>query len=257
MRPNPVKHKLARGETSVGTMLIEFASRGIGRLSATAGAEFAVLDMEHSGWSIETIAMLIASSRSAELVPLVRPPAVQYHYIARALDMGAGGIVMPFIDEPEQAEFVVACSRYPPAGRRGAAFVIGHDDYTPGDVSQKMRSANDEVMVVVQIESARGLANVEKIAAVAGVDAVWIGQFDLTASLGIPGQVHHPEFQAAQSRILRACQAAGVAAGYGSLLLDDVVAAKTAGFRFLVYTADLWIYQRALRDGIKHIRGEK
>jgi 2-dehydro-3-deoxyglucarate aldolase/4-hydroxy-2-oxoheptanedioate aldolase len=96
---------------------------------------------------------------------------------------------------------------------------------------------------------------VEKIAAVKGVDAVWIGQFDLTASLGIPGNVQHPEFQAAQQRILRACQAAGVAAGYGSLFLDDVVAAKRQGFRFLVYTADLWIYQRALRDGIRQIRG--
>jgi 2-dehydro-3-deoxyglucarate aldolase/4-hydroxy-2-oxoheptanedioate aldolase len=164
---------------------------------------------------------------------------------------------MPFIDEPEQAEFVVACTRYPPEGRRGAAFVIGHDDYSPGDVRQKMQSANAQTLVVVQIESARGLENVEKIAAVRGVDAVWIGQFDLTASLGIPGDVKHPEFQAAQQRILRACQNAGVAAGYGSLFLDDVVAARAAGFRFLVYTADLWIYQRALRDGLKTIRGEK
>jgi 2-dehydro-3-deoxyglucarate aldolase/4-hydroxy-2-oxoheptanedioate aldolase len=257
MRENPVKRKLARGETSVGTMMMEFATRGIGRLAAAAGAEFAVLDMEHSGWSIETIAMLLASSRSADLVPLVRPPAVQSHYIARALDMGAMGIVMPFIDEPEQAEFVVQCTRYPPAGRRGAAFVIGHDDYTPGDVAQKMQSANEEVLVVVQIESTRGLENVEKIASVPGVDAVWIGQFDLTASLGIPGNVQHPDFQQAQARILRACQAAGVAAGYGSLFLDDVVAARSAGFRFLVYTADLWIYQRALRDGIRTIRGER
>jgi 2-dehydro-3-deoxyglucarate aldolase/4-hydroxy-2-oxoheptanedioate aldolase len=256
MRENPVKRKLARGESAVGTMMIEFATRGIGRLAAAAGAEFAVLDMEHSGWSIETIAMLIATSRAADIVPLVRPPAVQYHYVARALDMGAMGIVMPFIDEPEQAEFVVACTRYPPDGRRGAAFCIGHDDYIPGDVTGKMRSANDEVLVVVQIESTRGLENVEKIAAVPGVDGVWIGQFDLTASMGIPGDVSHAEFQAAQRRILKACKAAGVAAGYGSLFLDDVAAARDQGFRFLIYTADLWIYQRALRDGLQFIRGQ-
>lgn len=256
MRQNPVKRKLARGETVAGTMMIEFATRGIGRLAAAAGAEFAVLDMEHSGWSMETIGMLLATSRSANLVPLVRPPAIQYHYIARALDMGAMGIVMPFIDEPEQAEFVVASTRYPPEGRRGAAFTVAHDDYQPGDVNAKMRSANSEIMVVVQIESAKGLENVEKIAAVKGVDAVWIGQFDLTASLGIPGNVQHPDFQAAQRRILKACQAAGVAAGYGSLFLDDVVESRRQGFRFLVYTADLWIYQRALRDGLRQIRGE-
>jgi 2-dehydro-3-deoxyglucarate aldolase/4-hydroxy-2-oxoheptanedioate aldolase len=256
MRENLVKRKLARGETVVGTMLIEFATRGIGRLSAAAGAEFGVFDMEHSGWTIDTIGMLMATSRSAGMVPLVRPVAVQYHHIARVLDMGAMGVVMPFIDEPEQAELVVNCTRYPPEGRRGCAFTIGHDDYTPGDVAQKMQSANQEVMVVVQIESTRGLENVEKIAAVKGVDAIWIGQFDLSASMGIPGNVKHPEFQDAQRRILKACQGAGVAAGYGSLFLDDVAAAREQGFRYLVYTADLWIYQRALRDGIERIRGK-
>ena len=255
MRTNYIKRKLANGETVVGTMMIEFATRGIGRLAAAASAEFGVYDMEHSGWSMETIGMLLATARSSELVPLVRPPAVEYHYIARALDLGAMGIVMPFIDEPEQAEFVVACTRYPPLGRRGAAFTIGHDDYRPGDVKEKMRTANDEVMVVVQIESTRGLENVERIAAVQGVDAVWIGQFDLTASMGIPGDVTHPDFKAAQRRILEACQRAGVAAGYGSLNLDDVVSAREQGFRFLVYTADLWIYQKALRHGLAVIRG--
>src|SRR5688572_20610578 len=122
MRANQVKRKLARGESVVGTMFIEFATRGIGRLAAAAGAEFGVFDMEHSGWSIETIGDLMASTRSSDLMPLIRPPAVQYHYIARALDMGAMGIVVPFIDEPEQAEFVVQCTRYQPEGRRGTAF---------------------------------------------------------------------------------------------------------------------------------------
>jgi 2-dehydro-3-deoxyglucarate aldolase/4-hydroxy-2-oxoheptanedioate aldolase len=257
MRENHVKRKLARGETVVGTMMMEFATRGIGRLAAAAGAEFGVFDMEHSGWSIDTIGMLMATTRMTELVPLVRPPAVQYHYIARALDAGAMGIVMPFVDEPEQAEFVVNCTRYPPDGRRGAAFCIAHDDYVPGDVPQKMRSANDELMVVVQIESTRGLENVERIAAVKGVDAVWIGQFDLTASMGIPGDVNHPEFKEAERRVLRACQQAGVAAGHGSIFIEDIVAAREQGFRYLCYTADLWIYQRALRDGIRRIRGEK
>jgi 2-dehydro-3-deoxyglucarate aldolase/4-hydroxy-2-oxoheptanedioate aldolase len=255
MRSNPVKRKLARGETVVGTMMMEFATPGIGRLAAAAGAEFGVFDMEHSGWTIEIIKQLMASCRGGEFVPLVRPAAVQYHDIARVLDMGAMGVVMPFIDEPQQAEFVVRCCRYPPHGRRGAAFAIAHDDYRGGDVREKMASANEELMIVVQIESVRGLDQVEEIARVPGVDAVWIGQFDLTASMGIPGNVQHPDFRDAQARILRACQQAGVAAGYGSLLLDDVVAARDQGFRFLVYTADLWIYQRALRAGVQTIRG--
>lgn len=256
MRPNPVKRKLAAGETAVGTMMMEFATTGIARLAAAAKAEFAVFDMEHSGWSTDVIRMLMASSRSADLVPLVRPPAIEYHDISRVLDLGAMGIVMPFVDDPEQAEFVVRSCKYPPDGRRGAAFTVAHDDYAPGDVKQKMRSSNDEMLVVVQIESVRGLDNVEKIAAVKGVDAVWIGQFDLSTSMGIPGDVKHPDFVDAQARILRACQKAGVAGGYGSIFLDDIVAARDQGFRFLVYTADLWIYQRALREGLNTIRGD-
>jgi 2-dehydro-3-deoxyglucarate aldolase/4-hydroxy-2-oxoheptanedioate aldolase len=206
---------------------------------------------------METIRMLMATSRAADLVPLVRPPMTDYHFIARALDMGAMGIVVPFIDTAEQAEHVVRCCKYPPLGRRGAAFTVSHDDYEGGDIPQKMQSANDETLIVAQIESVRGLENVAKIAAVEGVDVVWIGQFDLTASMGIPGQVLHPEFLTASQRILEACQKAGKAAGFGSLFLDHICQARDDGFRFLVYTADLWIYQRAIREGIRTMREGK
>lgn len=254
MRENKVKKTLAAGGVSVGTMCMEFATPGIGRICAAAGAEFAVFDMEHSGWSIETIRMLMATTRATDLVPLVRPPVNEYHFIARTLDMGAMGIVIPFINTAEQAQRLVQSCRYPPAGRRGAAFTISHDDYTGGDMPAKMRQCNEEIMIVAQIETVEGVENVEKIAAVEGIDAVWIGQFDLTTSLGVPGQVKHPEFLRVSRRILEACQKAGKAAGFGSLILDDILAAREEGYRFLVYTADLWIFQQALRRGLRTIR---
>ena len=254
MRENKVKRTLSRGGVSIGTMCLEFATPGLGRICAAAGAEFAVFDMEHSGWSIETIRMLMATTRSTEMVPLVRPPANEYHFIAPVLDMGAMGIVVPFVNTAEQAQRLVAACKYPPAGRRGTAFTVAHDDYSSGDIPAKMKSCNDEVLVVAQIETVEGVQNVEQIAAVEGVDAVWIGQFDLTTSMGIPGQVKHPEFLRVSKRILEACQKAGKAAGFGSLILDDVLAAREEGFRFLVYTADLWIFQQALRSGLRKIR---
>jgi 2-keto-3-deoxy-L-rhamnonate aldolase RhmA len=254
MRSNHVKRKLARGESSVGTMMIEFNTTGIARLADQAGAEFAVFDMEHTAWSMETVRMLMASCGAVEMVPLVRPPATQYDYISRILDMGAMGVVVPFVNTPEQARFIVQSVKYPPMGRRGTAFGVHHDNYTAGDILEKMRSANDETLVICQIETVEGVENVEKIAAVEGVDGLWIGQFDLTASLGIAGQVKHSEFLRVSDRILKACQKAGKAAGFGSLILDDLREAKAAGFRFLVYTADLWIYQKALREGLEFIR---
>src|SRR3990172_1509824 len=97
MRENKVKRTLNRGGVAIGTMMFEFATPGIGRMAAAAGAEFAVFDMEHSGWSMETMRMLMATSRCADLVPLVRPPATEYHFLARLLDVGAMGLVVPMV----------------------------------------------------------------------------------------------------------------------------------------------------------------
>ena len=118
MQPNLVKQKLLAGQRSLGTMLFEFATAGIARIAAQAGAEFIVCDMEHTGWSVETIKMLIATSRAASLAPFVRVPATEYHFIARVLDMGALGVMCPMVESAEQARRMVASAKYPPQGRR-------------------------------------------------------------------------------------------------------------------------------------------
>jgi 2-keto-3-deoxy-L-rhamnonate aldolase RhmA len=238
----------------MGVMCLEFATSGIGRLSAEAGAEFAVFDMEHTGWSLETIKMLVATSRSAELAPVVRVPVNDYHFIAHALDVGAMGLVFPLVGTAEQAKLVVECAYYPPRGRRGCAFALSHDDYRGGDVNDKMRHSNDNLLLIAQIETATGLENVEAIAAVDGIDALWIGQFDLTTSLGIPGQFDHPKFVDATRRIVDACRTHGKAATLAVMNPDELANGPANGFRLLVYAADLWIYQQALRRCFRQIR---
>lgn len=254
MRDNPVKQALRSGGVSMGVMCLEFATPGIGPLSAAAGAEFAVFDMEHTGWGLETIRTLAMTSRAAGLVPIVRVPVTDYHFIAHALDVGAMGLVIPLVGTAEQARFAVHCARYPPQGRRGCAFALTHDDYRGGDLTAKMRHANDNVLIIAQIETAEGLANVEAIAAVDGIDALWIGQFDLTTSLGIPGQFDHPLFTEATRRIVAACRDHGKAATLAVMSPDDLAAGPANGFRLLVYAADLWIYQQALRRCFRQVR---
>jgi 2-dehydro-3-deoxyglucarate aldolase/4-hydroxy-2-oxoheptanedioate aldolase len=95
----------------------------------------------------------------------------------------------------------------------------------------------------------------EEIAAVDGLDVLWIGQFDLTNSMGIPGQFTHPDFDRAVARVLDACKRHGKAGGFGSLNLAELRSRRDQGFRFLVYTADIWIYQEALRKGLAAVRG--
>lgn len=254
MRENKVKRKLAAGGVAVGTMMIEFATTGIGRIAAEAGAEFAVFDMEHSGWSMETIRTLMATSRAADLVPFVRVPTTQYHLVSRALDVGAMGLVIPLVNSAEQARFAVECAKYPPVGKRGCAFALAHDDYQGGDLTQKMRFTNEEVCIIAMIETAAGLANVDAIAATEGIDALWIGQFDLTTALGIPGQFDDPQFLDATKRIVAACHWHHKAATLGTLSAEELAAGPANGFRLLVYVADLWIYQQALRRCFHTIR---
>ena len=245
---------MQRGGVALGTFLFEFNTTGIGRLAAQAGAEFAVYDMEHTGWSIETIRMLIATTGSCSMIPLVRVPATEYHFIARVLDMGAMGIMVPMVESAAQAASIVASAKYPPLGRRGAAFTVAHDDYSGGDIVEKMRSADKESLLIAQIETAAGVRNVEEIAAVAGIDVLWIGHFDLSNSLGVPGQFDHPQFHDAVAQVLAACQRHGKVPAF---MASDIASGKKLidqGFRMLAYGGDLWLYQAAVREGVTALR---
>jgi len=257
MRPNRVKSKVKTGGISVGTFMFEFPTTGIGRIAADAGAEFAVYDMEHSGWSVETIGMLVATTRPTDMIPLVRVPATEYHFIARVLDMGAMGIMVPMVESAAQARAIVESAKYPPLGRRGAAFTIAHDDYTDGDIVEKMRTANSETILIAQIETAAGVRHVNEIAAVEGIDVLWIGHFDLSSSLGIPGQFDHPQFHGAVAEVLEACRRHNKVPGF---LAGDVASGKRLldqGFRMLAYGGDLWLYQAALRQGVAALQSHR
>jgi 2-keto-3-deoxy-L-rhamnonate aldolase RhmA len=256
VRENAVKRTLARGGVALGTMVFEFNSTGIARADAAAGAEFVIFDMEHTGWSTDTIRTLVATARGAALVPMVRVPATQYHLIARPLDVGAMGIMVPNVETEEQARTVVRSARYPPLGARGAGFGLAHDDYDyrGADALATMRRANEELLLIAQIESVRGLENVEQIAALEGIDVLWIGHFDLTNSMGIPTQFSHPDYLRAVERVVAACARFGKAAGFMAADVDGAREALAQGFRILAYWGDVWIYQEGLRRGLDGIR---
>lgn len=255
MRENKVKRALRGGGVALGTMVLEFATTGIARLAAEAGADFVLFDMEHTGWGTETVRALVAAARPADVVPLVRVPATQYHFVARVLDVGAMGVMAPMVESEAQARDLVRFAKYPPLGRRGCAFGVAHDDYTGGDITMKMSGANDEQLLIAQIETAAGLEHLEAIAAVEGIDVLWVGHFDLTASLGIAGQFGHPRYREAVGRVLDACRRHGKAAGFLASGVEEGRALLAQGFRCLAYGGDLWLYQRALAEGLQALRG--
>jgi 2-dehydro-3-deoxyglucarate aldolase/4-hydroxy-2-oxoheptanedioate aldolase len=255
MRENAVKKKLAAGGTAFGSMVFEFFTPGMPRLLKNAGAEYAMYCMEHTGVSYETLKPQFALCRALGLVPLVRVPGTEYDLIARALDSGALGVMVPLVDSAEQAKFIVSCTRYPPAGgRRGAAFGFAHDDYEGGDVVDKMNAIHERTLVIAMIETKQGLENVDAIATVPGVDVLWLGHFDLSNFLGIPGQFAHPAFQDAIRKIVAAARKHGKAAGYmaASAALGKEYLAH--GFRMLATGTDQGMLQeatRAMLDGMR------
>ncbi len=255
MRENDVKRRLASGGRAFGSMVFEFFTPGMPRLLANAGAEFALYCMEHTGVSYETLKPQFALCRALGVAPLVRVPGTEYDLIARALDSGALGVMVPLVDTAAQAEFIVSCTRYPPAGgRRGAAFGFAHDDYEGGDVVEKMKRIHERTLVIAMIETRQGLENVEAIAAVPGVDVLWLGHFDLSNFLGIPGEFSHPAFQDALRRIVGAAKKHGKAAGYmaASAALGQEYLAH--GFRMLATGTDQGMLQEATRAMLEGMR---
>ncbi|MCC7371795.1 MAG: aldolase [Chloroflexi bacterium] len=254
MRENPVKRTIASGGVAFGTMAFEFNTTGLARLAAGAGAEFCIFDQEHTGWSVETIRTLVATSGGTDLVPMCRVPTTQYHLIARVLDVGVRGVMVPMVENGAQAKVIADSAKYPPTGRRGAAFGVAHDDYAGGAPADKMQSANDELLLIAQIETPGGVENVEEILAVPGIDVVWIGHFDLTNFMGIPAQFEHPRYLEAVRKVVGAAQAAGKTAGIMAGSVADAQWALDQGFRIVAYSGDLWLYQLALREGLAQIR---
>jgi 2-dehydro-3-deoxyglucarate aldolase/4-hydroxy-2-oxoheptanedioate aldolase len=255
MRENPVKQRLAVGGRSFGSMIFEFFTPGLPRILKNAGAEFALYCMEHTGAGFETLKPQFALCRALRVVPLARVPGTEYDLIARALDCGALGVMVPLVDSAEQAEFIVSCTRYPPSGRRGAAFGFAHDDFEGGDVMEKTAMIHERTLVICMIETRKGLENVDAIAAVPGVDVLWLGHFDLTNFLGIPGQFSHPAYREAVQRIAGAARRHGKAAGYMAADADLGREYLGHGFRMIATGTDQGMLQNAIRQQIEALRG--
>lgn len=254
MRENPLKQRLADGGYAFGTMVFEFFTPGIAQIVHAAGAEFVLYDMEHSGVGIEVIKQQMATCRGIGIVPLVRVPATEYHFIARTLDAGAMGIMVPMVESAEQARAIVAMTRYPPRGRRGAAFGVAHDDYEAGPVAAKITAAMARTLVIAQIETAKGADAVEEIAAVDGIDVIWLGHFDLTNFLGIPGEFNNAKYLAAVEQIVAAARRHGKSAGF--MPVDEKWARDylAKGFRMMAYGMDLMMLQHELSHGLAVMR---
>jgi 2-dehydro-3-deoxyglucarate aldolase/4-hydroxy-2-oxoheptanedioate aldolase len=238
MADQSLRRRVMSGQPVHGAMVFECTIPGIGQMLQNAGCAFALFDMEHAGLGYESFKMLAATFRGLDIVPMVRVPRGEYHFLARALDLGAQGVMVPMVESAEAARAIAEACRYPPRGRRGAAFGFAHDDYGGGDLAAKIMRLDERNLVIAQIETERGLQQVDAIAAVDGIDVLWVGHFDLTNFLGIPGAFDHPSFAAALDRVVGAARRHGKGAGFLASDRAWMARAKAHGFNMLAAGPD-------------------
>lgn len=254
MADTGLKSKTRNRNLKAGHFIVEFATPGIGHIVRSAGCDFVLFDLEHSGFSFETVKSAVRYFEAAGVSMIVRVPSQDYHMLARACDMGAEGLMAPMVSNVSQAKSIIDAIRYYPDGNRGVALGIAHDNYSGGAVADKLRATNATTTFFCLVETEEGAENADAIAALDGVDCLWVGHFDLSCSLGIPGQFDHPKFKAAMDKIVVAARRNGKSLGRLVPTTDQGIEFYKQGFDFCCYSGDVWVLQQALTDAITRLR---
>jgi len=246
---NRFRQRLQQGEVLLGQMVLELFTPGIGPMLAACGMDFVIFDMEHGRCDITLLAEMVAACRGSEIFPIARVPDVQYAPLSRPLDLGARGVMVPRVETKQQAEDIVSQLKYAPLGRRGVALGIAHDLYRAG-TAEFFAQANEEIAVILLLETETAFESLDEIVAVPGVDVAWVGHYDLTVSLGIPAQFEHPRFLAAMDALIAACRRHGVAPGFLPPSPESAVHWIGKGFRAISLGSDIGVYL----DGVRRFR---
>ena len=229
-----------------GAMIFEFFSPGIPIILKNAGCQFIIFDMEHGGLSLEQFKTLAIISNANSISPLIRIPKVDYNYVTRALDLGAAGIMAPMVKTYEEALKIVQSSKYPPNGVRGAGFGFAHDNYKNESPLSYINTANSNLINIIQIESKQALENVEEIAAIDGVDCLWVGHFDLTNFLGIPGQFDSDIYFNSIKRVVAAAKSNKKSLGIMVNNQDELKMYSDLGFNMIAVGTEMSILSRSI-----------
>lgn len=241
---NPFKAGLRKGETQIGLWLSSTTSY-MAEIAATAGYDWLLIDGEHAPNTVQDLYHQLQAVAPYASQPVIRPLEGQRSLIKQILDIGARTLLIPMVDTAAQAREVVDATRYPPLGQRGVGASVARAARW-GRVENYMARANEELCLLVQVESKTALENLDEILEVEGIDGVFIGPADLSASLGYPDNAGHPEVQRIIEQSIRRIRAAGKAAGF--LAVDPEMAKKCLqwGANFVAVGVDTLLYTQAL-----------
>jgi 2-dehydro-3-deoxyglucarate aldolase/4-hydroxy-2-oxoheptanedioate aldolase len=254
LQKNTVKERLKTGGLVYGTSLGGCLEPEISIVLAAAGVEFFFIDTEHSVTTYPQIQGLCRTARGAGVIPLVRITRNEPSLISRALDVGAMGIIVPQVHSASEASAAMDALKFPPLGHRGFGLGTIVTDLKGNSAQEEVNSANRETMAVMMIESQEGLQVVDEIAAVPEVDALFVGPYDLSLSLGILEQFDSPLFLTALEKVIQAGTNAGIAVGLQSKDLSLLKRAREMGARFIIYSSDYSVLLSGYKEGIARLK---
>lgn len=259
MKENILRKKLKTGQKVFGTWSM-LSSSNVISVIGSAGLDFVILDMEHGPMSYETVEDMVRAAQLADCQPIVRVSDKRESTILRALETGSQAIMVPHVSTPEEAKAIVKASRYFPLGERGMAPYTRIHGYSHENLGKSLHSANENTLVGILVEGKEGIENLKKIADVEGIDLIYLGIYDISQSIGLPGQLNHKKVIETQKKCIRIIQNKGIAAGSFARDLEYINLLYQAGFEFIAYLCDSAVlksgYTEPLRFFKKFKRGK-
>ena len=219
---------------------------------ACAGFDWGLVDMEHAPLDVSGLVHMLQALGCTKMLPVVRVPWNDAVMVKRVLDAGATTLMFPFVQNAEEARRAVAATRYPPEGVRGVAGTSRATRF--GTATGYFRNANQNIGVIVQVETPQAVEEVDAIAAVEGIDSVFVGPADLSAALGHIGELTHPSVLAQMGRVVQRCKARGTPVGTLGASPDHVAQYRAMGFDYLAISSDIGFMMRGAREAIAALR---
>lgn len=250
---NSMKKTLQEGYHVVGTMVCELRTPAIPRLLSLAGLDYFIMDTEHGTFSMESVTDFCNVARAEGITPIVRIPEIRKEAVSRTLDAGAQGLLVPQVYTAKEVESVIKWAKFAPLGERGVALGRANTDYRKGVATEWMARVNEETLLMIQIETKEALDEVEAIAALPGVDVLFVGPNDLASSLGVPGSLNHPKLIQAIERVIEVAAANGIAAGIHVFDLEAAAKWRDKGIAVVTVLNDLTMILETAQNAVDQL----
>ena len=252
MQANILKKKLKKGQVCFGTF-IRLGPAAV-EILGHAGWDFVVIDMEHGVFDFTNVEHMVRAARCAGITSLVRVPEPNPSYIMRVVDAGAEGVQIPQVDSAQMAKLVSQAARYFPEGKRGLCSYVRAAGYSAIPPDVHMATSNDEVLTVVHIEGEAAASQIKDIVETPGIDVIFLGPWDLSQSLGVPGKTKDPRVIEVMEKVIAACKRRGIILGTFVREVEDAKRWIDLGIQYMMLSTDAGLLLHSGRDRLEKLR---